>query len=99
MEARDYFSTMQNEVKNWKEKASDVIGRFDHVPPEEMEKLRPFLDELKVAIEDHVERLEELSTFCPSDVRSPKLKRQRFAWLREFWEEVGRYQQHRPPHL
>jgi hypothetical protein len=99
MEARDYFSTMQSEVDSWKEKAHEAIGRFDHVPTAEMEKLRPFLDELKEVVEGHIARLEDLSTFCPRELSPPRSKSRRFAKLKEFWDEVGRYYQHRPPHL
>jgi len=99
MEARDYFLTMQTEVRSWKEKAHNAIGKFDHMATPDMEKLRPFLDELKAVMEGHIARLEDLSTYCPRELNPPRRKSRRFARLKEFWEEVGRYYQHRPPHL
>ena len=99
MQTRDYCSALQTELDGWKVKTHGAFARFEEAPADEMEKLRPFLSELKDAVEEHTARLENLSKMCPRDLSAKKPRSHRFAWLKEFWDEVGRYQQHRPPHL
>ena len=99
MQTRDYGSALQTEIDGWKSKTYGAFARFDEVPAEEMGELRPFLSELKDVVEEHTARLENLSKMCPRGLSAEKPKSHRFAWLKEFWDEVERYQQHRPPHL
>ena len=99
MEARDYCSAMRTEVDSWRSKAHDTIGKFTDVPEEEMEKLRPFLSELKAVVEEHTARLENLSEECPADFAGQKAKNGKFAETKKgFWNRrrEGEYQWYRP---
>ena len=51
MEVMDYCSSMRTEVNSWKSKTHGAFARFDEVPAEDMEKLRPFLSELKEVVD------------------------------------------------
>ena len=95
MEARDYHSNMRLEVDHWKTKAHDVMGRFDDLPTEEMETLRPFLRDLKAVIEEHTARLEDLSMEFPSELNAQRFKTERFTGLKKFWQDLGKYRRYR----
>ena len=98
MEARDYCSTMRTEVSGWKSKADDAFARFGEVPVEEMEKLRPFLSELKGVVEEHTARLENLSKECPADFAGQKVRNGESAASKRFWQGLreGHHQWYRP---
>ena len=89
MEAIDYCSAMRTEVDRWKTKEQDAFAKFDGVPLEEREKLRPFLSELKAVVEEHTARLEDLSKQCPNELSAPKPKTDRLAEP-TLWEDIKR---------
>jgi predicted nuclease with TOPRIM domain len=98
MEAKNYCATMQTELDSWKAKTRDAIRKFDTMPAEEMDKLRPFLTELKAVVQEHTARLESLSKECPADLGGERAERGTFAGLKRFWRELGEgeYQWYRP---
>jgi hypothetical protein len=95
MEAIDYCSTLRTEVNSWKSKTHEAFARLDEVPVEEMEKLRPFLSELKTVFEEHTARLENLSKECPAGFAEKKPESGK---LKSFWQRLGEgeYQWYRP---
>ena len=96
MEAMDYCSTMRTEVNRWKSRTHEAFARFDEVPVGEMEKLRPFLSELKDIVEEHNARLENLSKMCPRELSAEKPKSDRYAEPTTLWQDLKRSVRYRP---
>ena len=96
METMDYCSTMRTEVNSLKSKTHDAFARFNEVPLEEMEKLRPFMSELKTVVEEHTARLESLSKMCPSELSAQRPKSERFAKPTTLWQDLKRSLRYRP---
>ena len=100
MEAMDYCSTMRTEVNSWKSRTHEAFARFDEVPADKMEKLRPFLNELKGVVEEHTARLENLSKECPADFAGQMVKSGKSAALKRSWHKLGEGEYHwYRPHL
>ena len=95
MEAIDYCSAMRTEVDSWKSKAHDAFAGFDEVLVEEVEKLRPFLSDLKEVVEEHTARMENLSKMCPNELSAPKPKTDRLAEP-TLWQDLKRSLRYRP---
>ena len=95
MEAIDYCSAMRTEVDRWKTKEQDAFAKFDGVPLEEREKLRPFLSELKAVVEEHTARLENLNKECPVELSAPEPETDRLAEP-TLWQDLKRTLWYRP---
>jgi len=67
MEIKDYCRNVEQELTVWKARMYDLIHKMDRLPTEKVEKVRPHVEDLKMAISDMEVRLEKLRTECPTE--------------------------------
>ena len=91
MEARDYYGALQSELTEWKGKAHDVVGRFEEIPAETKNRLRPFFEEIRTVIEEHTARMEALGKAFPVKWRSERAQKRQPSILRRIGEELTKY--------
>jgi len=91
MEAKEYYGALQSELTEWKGKAHDVVGKFEEIPTETKNRLRPFLDEIRSVIEEHTARMEALGGAFPAKWRSERAQKRRPSILRRIADEVTKY--------
>ena len=91
MEAKDYYGALHSEVTEWKGKVHDLVGRFEDIPEEIRNKLRPSLDELRLVMEQHSKRMGVLEKEFPTEWRLNESEERRASWLKRLGRELTKY--------
>lgn len=67
MDVKDFCKGMEMEVMAWKAKLYDMNNKVDKLGSAEKEKILGSVGDLKIALAEMEDRVEQLKTECPSD--------------------------------
>ena len=89
MDAKSYCDSVGIELAGWKAKLYDVIRKTDSLASEDKENVASTLAELHEIVDDLNQRIEWLSSECPTDWSGPKEKiEDQICQLKDRWKSV-----------
>jgi predicted nuclease with TOPRIM domain len=90
MDATEYCNAVANELRDWKDKFSNIQQKIDAAPCEDKDQLNPQLSDMRILVEQLDDRINELRTNCPDDW-SPKKQEMDtvLGEVREKWERFN----------